>query len=70
MSGVLGDSVNKNSSVAAGVSEEYANQALTLLIPSDETTEIHTLKIYITLYTRHTHMTDKHIILGTQERVL
>ena len=51
MSGVLGDSVNKNSGVAAGVSEEYANQALTLLIPSDETTEIHTLKIYITLYT-------------------
>ena len=49
MRGVLGDSVNKNSGVVAGVSEEYANQALTLLIPSDETTEIHTLKIYITL---------------------
>ena len=35
VSGVLGDSVNKNSSVAAGVSEEYANQALTLLIPTE-----------------------------------
>ena len=35
MSGVLGDSVNKNSGVAAGVSEEYANQALTLLIPTE-----------------------------------
>ena len=47
---MLDDSVNKNSGVAAaGVSEEYANQALTLLIPTDETTEIHTLKIYITL---------------------
>ena len=35
--GVLDDSVNKNSGVAAaGVSEEYANQALTLLIPTDD----------------------------------
>ena len=35
--GVEDDSVNKNSGVAAaGVSEEYANQALTLLIPTDD----------------------------------
>ena len=33
--GVEDDSVNKNSGVAAGVLEEYANQALTLLIPTD-----------------------------------